>query len=678
MPGALKKYCKFAEIDFNKRSLTGFSIFVIFMLFPSFVLMAFDISEIQDTNKVVIQNADSVNKTKHDSIITHVPLHKHGSYSLTSDNSFYRISKHSLLWKNYFGMYDVIQKTLPDYPMSLGGYYNYNQISLFGGTSRDNNFRYNNRPINDLPFGTFNLNQYPTEFLENAEVFIGSDAVIFSGNSSGALINFQEPRYNANKIYTKLWINETGSTFIASDGIFSQNIFPNTNFTFGFRKVNSKGEYENQAVDGWNLRGILRFNLSDYTNISISEIFYNHYTEMNGGINSLISQEIFNPVDGIVNYFNFSDRQIRHDMNVTFSSILTKDTSSAISFTLFSTFANWTRELEPKISNIMNDSSAYLKFPANQYGVSGKYEQGIFKFASLSIGGDINYTFLEKNLFNDEFTGLHYAAFGHLIFKPDDQLAISGGIRLNSQLNKFYNSFGGKILYTPIKASDKIISVFGDVSISQRIPTPVEGLGLKNENHLLVISGLEILNDVFDIKTSLWYRSIGNPIIYSTLSDSTFFVFNTISTQGNTIHSTGLNIDVTTPVQKNIILRFTSNFSIDNSKDNKFSGIKSYTDIDCYYLIMAGKSELRLGLNVSGIYQTQWYNFIPQTRTYIQSDAPSKFFYNGLNVYAHAKLGIAYFKINVINLLGSGYYYVANYPAIGRVINFSVNWPFLD
>ena len=137
--------------------------------------------------------------------------------------------------------------------------------------------------MNEANFGTFNMDMFSTEFMESVEILVGSDAVIFSNNSSGALINLQEIRYNASTPYTKLWINQAGTSMISSDGVFSQNILPNFNFTVGIRAISSDGDFTNQWVDSWNLRGILRWNLSPKTNISLTENFYNHAAGTNGG-----------------------------------------------------------------------------------------------------------------------------------------------------------------------------------------------------------------------------------------------------------------------------------------------------------------------------------------------------------------------------------------------------------
>jgi len=70
--------------------------------------------------------------------------------------------------------------------------------------------------------------------------------------------------------------------------------------------------------------------------------------------------------------------------------------------------------------------------------------------------------------------------------------------------------------------------------------------------------------------------------------------------------------------------------------------------------------------------------YLPQKRQYVLTNEEENLFFDGLKLYAHAKLGNAYFKVSVRNLIGTGYYFTAYYPAPGTIINLSLNWAFLD
>jgi hypothetical protein len=658
-------------------TISCFCLFLFIFIMPSLSLMAASVLDDDEIKISKIQNPDS-SEVKKDSIIYNKPIFRHGATSLLDDLSKLKIRKKDLLWNNYTGIFDILNNEMSAYPLSLGGFCNYNQLSVFSSNGKNVKFNFNNRPVIEQQFGSSNIDMYPTEFIENIEVFFGSDAVIFSGNSSGSLINIQEPVYNTSSPYTKLWLNEYGTTFIASDGVFSQNILPNTNMTFGFRKIHSKGEFDNQTTDGWNIRGLLRFNLSDRSCLSISENFYNHFNEMNGGVDEAASENQFIPVDAYVKYIKFTDRVIKHDITATYSNILNKYNSSALSISLFSSLASYERELDSEISGALNDSATYLRYPSNYFGASGRFEQKVFNLANLIIGSEVSYHSLNKTIFSDDYNGLNYSGFGRLSLSLGDKLNLSGGIRLNSQLNKFFNAFGGKIQYILNTDSTRNSSLYGDISISQSNPSPSDGLGLKNENHFLIIGGYSNINNESNLNLSIWLRAIDNPIFSRLISNSSGFVLKTDSYNGTNSQLLGFNLDYSAPISDKIFMRLTGIFQLGKYYTEEFSEIRTLLKLDGYYKILAGRSELRLGLNLNLTYQNFRETFYPQKRTLIYLDNESNFFYNGINLYAHAKLGNTYFKLNVSNLLGAGYYFIASYPGIGRYINFSVNWPFLD
>lgn len=624
-------------------------------------------AKIQDTTHIkseAIQN---------DTLPLYIPLAKHGSLFLTKSNFFKRISKEDLLWEDYFGLFDVLTNNLPSYPLYQGAYYLYNGLSMFGTGQRSCSFRFNNRPINEANFGTFNIDMYPTEFLENAEILIGSDAVIFSNNSTGALINLQEIRYNASTPYTKLWLNQAGTTMITSDGVFSQNIAPNFNATVGFRAITSKGDFANQWVDSWNLRGFLRWNLSPWTNISLSETFYNHAMGTNGGVDPNTMFDMYNPREAAVLYQHFNERLIRHDINLTLSSLLSEDTTTAISFTGFFTYADFYQNLPGILMEA--DTATNNNVPAHQTGISGKFEQEISNFLSLKVGGDLMYSFVDKGIYNDELNGLILGGFGYLAFHPIKKLLLSGGVRINSQLDRFYSSTGGKIQYYFKPGT----SIFGDISFSQRIPSPVEGLSLKNENHFLILGGFNLNKNGTNFETNLYFRRVTNPITAEAVYDADDQIIDTRSLQKNALTSTGISVSFGSVIFSHLYYKIRENASFDNWRTTAtFTSPRLNTDFTIFYKVDVGRSEVRFGFDVNGVYQKNWLRYFPQRRQYTQvTDNPLNQF-NGINVFAHARLGNAYIKLNVRNILSSGYYFTAYYPKSNLFFNLAVNWAFLD
>ena len=182
-----------------------------------------DNNNIKNSNDT-LQTQDVVSDDKVeviDTIPSSIPLTGHGSLSISSDIEKIKLNKRDLAFINYVSMPEIIYDQLPVYPLSLGGHGLFNHFSVFGGMPSGINFKYNGRDLSYLETGLFNPVQIPVEFLENIAFLTGSDAVIFGNNSSGALINIQEIRYNTAVPYTRMWLSQSAEDLFSVDGIFS-------------------------------------------------------------------------------------------------------------------------------------------------------------------------------------------------------------------------------------------------------------------------------------------------------------------------------------------------------------------------------------------------------------------------------------------------------------------------
>lgn len=610
---------------------------------------------------------DSTKKT-----ILFEPIQKHGSLLILDSNQYQSISKYDILWIEYIGLNNIIEEKLSCYPLYLGDYYQYSSFSAFGSDNRNINFKFNNRPINDAHFESYNINMFPTEFFEQIQIFTGSDAVIFSGNSSGALINIQEIKYQTARPYSKLRVEQSAGSFISSDGIYSQNIMPNTNMTFGFRKTSSSGNYSNQWSDSWNIRGILRWNASDKFNISFVESFHNYSMATNGGLD-LSTSNLFDPRESQALYNSFNERVYRHDISIT-TTYLPDSLNSSLSITAFLTFADWYRKLPDEFSDI--DSSLYFfNYLSNQYGLTGSYENKLTDFLTLKIGGEFNYSLSEKNIFSDELKGQYSAVYGYLILKPITTLQFSGGIRTANRKNKFINSVGSRLTYF----ADNLNLLYADMSFSQRLPSASEGLNLKNENHFLFLAGFKQNKNDNTFHLDYWYRSVLNPINSIPLLTNGGFLYDSQAIQYDNFTSTGLAILYHSKIITSTLhLLFRGNISFDNWDDSpSFANPRFYASSSIEYHIKKVRSEARLGLKIAGSLQQTGFSYLPQRRQFIH-ESSDVFSSDGLSIYAKARFGSAYINLSFNNILGTDYYYVKYYPALGRHFSFSVNWAFFD
>ena len=610
-----------------------------------------------------------------DTIPPNNPLHRFGNVSILGYNSSFEIRKEQVLFENYYSVTELFYSKLPVFPLSLGSYGQFNHFSFLGSAPNNVSFAFNNRQLNDFEYSSYNPEIFPAEFFEKIEIFTGSDAVIFSDNSSGAYFNIQEIRYNTKTPYSKIWITQGGYEFLGVDGIFSQNIMKNWNFTFGFRRLSSDGRFTNSKLDSWNVRAILRWNPSNLTSISLTENYTNHGIGTNGGVNKSKSNNIFDELDSEVNFSDLDERVFRNDLTLTFNSILTNDSSNSISSNVYVTNSLWDKHRSRNLFLNLEDSLYNYSYNSTLLGVNAHYEGKYGEKLINRIGLEFNFNNIDKTPYFSGYSGLSHSYFAHLQYLLDKNLTFSGGMRIKNQKDHWSFSYGIKSIF----GISSTIKVETDFSISERIPSLQEGINLNNESHILGIINSKFELEEFDISIIGFYRNIKNEIVAEPITNENSEVINTAFKNIPQTNIVGVNIYSRITLFTDIFLLPFMNITVSNSDDigDKrfpllFMGLKTY------YRIIKGKSQLNLGVDVSMLTSFKGEVFFPITRAYLPNSDLSQIQTNGINIFAEAKLGNAFVKVTYQNALSQGYYYVPYYPQIDRNFRISVSWSFFD
>ena len=109
-------------------------------------------------------------------------------------------------------------------------------------------------------------------FLERLELVSGPRAFLYGLNGAGGVVNLVTRNYNSNRPYTRLSYSEDPDGFSHSDGTFAQNITRRLNVTAGFQFLGTDGSrFRNSLHEQWNIRGKLRFGLSERLTLTLSE-----------------------------------------------------------------------------------------------------------------------------------------------------------------------------------------------------------------------------------------------------------------------------------------------------------------------------------------------------------------------------------------------------------------------
>lgn len=681
------------------------NIIALIFIFLFYSLYSFASNDTLKTDYDKNNSEDSIKTSVRDSIIFFSPIKIHGSISNKKINPYFSISKDSVLFTDYTSLQDIFTEKLLIYPLNLGSYSNLNSFSMHGGFPNGLSFRFNGRILSDIQYPFFNYETFPAEYFENIEIFSGSDAIIFSENSSTSLINFQEKIFNTSKPYTKIWFSQAAYDFLASDGTFSQNFIPNVNFTFGFRRMSVKGRFDNTWMDSWNLRGGLRWNIDDKTNISFVDIFTNHGQGTNGGIEKANSQDIFDELTANARYQQLNERLFRHDITLTLTSLLNRNNTDSIKnsnnrdidhylqntryltddiFTasVYFSHSEWNQKRQEELLLNESDSAFFTKTYSFFLGLISSLDISLSKLMLFKAGIEASYLKMDKGIYFSAQDNLKWAVYGHFLTFPfSENLTISGGIRTGVNNNYYFLNAGTKFKYTFNEKTNLLI----DFAKYDRTPTPSEGSDLSKETGILIIGTINIKNDKYSIISDIFYRQTKSPIISrpqfkeNIIQDLTF-----INEDDLTCYGLSLSIKFSLLNNLHSKINIIAQKSFLNSMEMDIFPL-FYPVFDTYYEISRGRSYVRLGLNASIIPTHKGMNFNPLRRSYIFYDNLSEneqestpFFFDGLNIYGKARLGTVYVNISLQNILSTNYYFIKYYPMFDRNLRISLHWAFDD
>lgn len=619
--------------------------------------------------------ADTLARAQKEPVVidTVIALPTHGRVLLTRDVPGTTISKMDMQLVEYNGLFDLLEEFTHVYPLSLGSPGQFNHLSFYGAMPQAVGFTYNGRPLADPATGMYNPEQFPVEAAERVEVLTGTYAIALEDNTAGALVNLQEIRYDTRRPFTRIWYHQGGYKHTASDGVFSQNIAQGLNVTAGFRRQSAAGRYENSAIDTWNIRGAVRWNISDYTNISLSEIFTSHFNETSGGVDITLTPSLGNERLAEVVYPQPDERVYRHDLTLTLTSYLSEDSTTAFSGVAYYSHALWEKDRVEALRLGSNDTSNLVPFVTRRFGITGKLEQH-FKALQLTAGGKLEQITNERTVYFPDNTDIGASAFGLVTLFPHEVIQLTGGLRARFADEAIYISAGAR---ADVQLNDRL-SLSGDVSRSVRTASVLEGSDLLNEEHLLALGGLRWKEGRHSVDLTAFYRSVRNPVQASPVTTTSGTIINAVYSNGEPVNTFGAIVSYEGHIGSFVGTAF-ANISRANSAGQNLERFPLlYGGVTIMYEYTVGRSALRGGVRLRGLTSFRGQQYNPLTSSYFPVSEESGVRGNGLDLVASATLGNAFIRASFNNLFGQTYYFVPFYPEEENVFRLSVSWAFLD
>jgi hypothetical protein len=430
----------------------------------------------------------------------------------------------------------------------------------------------------------------------------------------------------------------------------------------------------NAGFDQWNLRAGFRYHPSQSTSISITELFTNHGVNDNGGLSSYSS---FNdPLTAQVLIVDMNRRQFRHDIIGTITYLPHPDTSLLYTSSIYISTANWEIN-HGSLHTFYSDTSLFQHINNVHSGIESRAEYVLNPYIRSTVGLGLSYQYNTFTSSISDYSGINGHSYLHFLYTPTDKLSIASGCRVQKMRDNYIFFSGIKSFY-----SFSHITAGIDLSISSRIPSLIDNISnYQIEKHTLIYAPLSYHAKDIAIKVSPFIRIIQNPFIAKSVYDSNrvYLLGDRMNQQNSLIHS-GFMANMFVKIGHNITVQAQVHYQNSTLDDSTiYENPSLYIVCNGEYKQLLGNSEILGGCTISGIASSSGSRYIPQTMNMsYESNMVQTMGWNGVEIYASAKLGNARVRASVLNLFNATMMEYAGYPIQDNAFRFSVAWSFND
>jgi hypothetical protein len=580
------------------------------------------------------------------------------------------IGKRDMLWERYFTAFDLLAPHLPAVPLTMGAPGLIQGFGYAGSSTASLSALYNGRPLWGTRGRAFDLEFYPLEFVERIEVLRGARAAVFGSGESLIAVNFVEPRYDAEGSYSRIWYSQGVNSTSGADITYARNVWDRANLSLGFRRLVSNGIYPNQVVSNWSGRGAIHWDFSDKLVASITEIYTESTRGLNGGLTDSSSSV---PLFGDIVNDSLQEHVLRHDITLAArwypvgrsraagdSAVgHDLDTTFRIDGALYFTYAERGLVVDDRPAQIIGT-------PEHERAGMAGARVGLtipLAFARLLGNGFIEYG--DNNRVRLEAGGLLELPAGNLF-------TVRGGAKLHGFGDDLFATLVGEGV---IGVGDSI-SVRGTLRNTSRILPATDcppiasgvlaaarsfaanGTGLFGEAALLVHAGrLQV--------------DLGAYLRHAPENNCSGFDSYTIA---------GADATVSVPIGF-LTLDNHAVVTLPAGDYRAFPLLYGLSDLHAQFVLLGGNLDLRLGTSLeyqssgaSSRYDDVAGEFVAMRDTGSAAKPPFPLW----NAYAQARIGSAFLRVEMRNILGAEFATLARYPTFGRGVYLGVNWALID
>jgi outer membrane receptor protein involved in Fe transport len=605
----------------------------------------------------------------------------------TSPAPAHIVSELDLAATRYFTAFDAIRRSVPALPLSQGLPGLVRAFSYAGASPAALAASYDGRPLDGLAAYGYDLELYPMEYLERAEIVTGVRALVYGTGEALMAVNFTQPRFDVEGSYSRLWYAQDAGDMTGGDLMYARNIGRHANLALGFRRLSTgtdqSAHFENQSISNWSLHGNATWRVSPSLMLSLTELFNDASRGQNGGLmpgslRSPLVAEVFNPV--------WAEQTLRHDVTLAAEWIVGGRDAGELR-TLLASGARSGR-LD---SAIRIDASAYLSYGRREItdrdsvveldGAPLRTERthlgvrtGVWiplAFARLEANAVAELVGARDRGAETSTYDLGRRQAGLMLELPvGAALALRAGARYSAGAD---GTFGGAGAELVLHASPRF---------EARVGARLQQHDCPCEDPMLLSDSIPSVR--FDAYRTAMLAEAGVSYDDSlTLAAVTAFARRTEPLDGAPVAGellTGAELRARVPLWW-LALEAQVHALVGPQGDRRFPELRAFGDLYAPLDLLGGGLKLRVGTTLEwqspsdgALYDiaTGSFAFVPD------GEATGFRSFPLWDAYAQARIGTAYLRLAMRNILDVEQWTIYRYPERGRSVVFEVTWSFID